>query len=326
MRRPFGFPGAASHPEAALPDLGSGSFPKPTFTLEQLRTFLAVAARQHVTGAAGALGLSQAAVSQQVHLLERVLGVRLLRPSGRNIRLTEAGTQVAAAALRVMRSAEGLARVARDAERLEGGSTAVGASEVAAGYHLPARLAALAAADPELRVDVLVGRTRDICERIADGALSCGLVDGPVPRTSLLRAEVAVDEVLLVAHPGHPLAGRRTVGPSDLVGHRYLAARSDSALEKAAARVVGPARQRVVRQQLPTLDAVRQTLLSGLGIAALPASAVADDLRDGALIALPLARAPLPIWALRTEPPAGPAGEALWQALLAGPADLARAG
>src|SRR5690349_24996235 len=55
----------------------SDSFLRPTFTIDQIRTFLAVAAREHITHAARVLRLSQPAVTQQVQLLERALGLRL---------------------------------------------------------------------------------------------------------------------------------------------------------------------------------------------------------------------------------------------------------
>ncbi|MEF9601798.1 LysR family transcriptional regulator, partial [Paracoccus sp. PXZ] len=60
-------------------------------TLEQLRIFLAVAERQHVTRAAEVLNLTQSAVSAAVSALEARHGVRLFDRVGRRIVLTEAG-------------------------------------------------------------------------------------------------------------------------------------------------------------------------------------------------------------------------------------------
>lgn len=92
-----------SRERAARAPLASDSFLRPSFTLEQVRTFLAVASREHVTHAAKVLRLSQPAVTQQVQLLERALGVRLLERVGRSVRLTDAGVEVAGACLLVMR-------------------------------------------------------------------------------------------------------------------------------------------------------------------------------------------------------------------------------
>src|SRR5438874_2209490 len=59
--------------------------------LLSLRSFEAVARLRSVTRAAEELCVSRSAVSQQIHNLEQWLGVPLIEPNGRGIRLTEAG-------------------------------------------------------------------------------------------------------------------------------------------------------------------------------------------------------------------------------------------
>ena len=61
-------------------------------TLDQLRIFVAVAERQHVTRAAEALNLAQSAVSAAVSTLEGRHGTKLFHRVGRGIALTQAGT------------------------------------------------------------------------------------------------------------------------------------------------------------------------------------------------------------------------------------------
>lgn len=51
---------------------------RPVFTLEQLRSFVAVSEHEHISNAAASLFLTQAAVTQQIHHLERALGLQLL--------------------------------------------------------------------------------------------------------------------------------------------------------------------------------------------------------------------------------------------------------
>ena len=60
-------------------------------TLEQLRIFIAVAERQHVTRAAQALNLAQSAVSHAIATLETRHDTKLFDRVGRRIELTEAG-------------------------------------------------------------------------------------------------------------------------------------------------------------------------------------------------------------------------------------------
>jgi DNA-binding transcriptional LysR family regulator len=292
--------------------LATDSLPKPSFTLEQLRTFLAVGAREHVTRAAKALGLSQAAVTQQVQLLERALGVRLLQRVGRNIRLTDVGREVATASFLVMRSIENLTSLASAARDIEQGVLAVGASEVAASHHLPARLAAFAAERPAVRIVVVSGVSADLCEQVSAGDLDCALAHGPLPKTALQRLAVAKDEFALVAPRGHPLSKVRRVSGADLSGMRYLASEPGNAVETLAAELLGPAQARLCIVRLPNLGAVRQALLSGLGFALLPTVMIADDVRAGLLITLPARPISQSIYAVRRPFSGSLAAEAFW--------------
>ena len=60
-------------------------------TLEQLRVFVAVAERLHVTRAAAALNITQSSASAAIQALETSLDTKLFNRVGRHIELTEAG-------------------------------------------------------------------------------------------------------------------------------------------------------------------------------------------------------------------------------------------
>lgn len=83
-------------------------------TLEQLRVFVAVADREHVTQAAAALNLAQSAVSATVASLEAEHRVRLFARIGRNIRLTDDGKVFLREARAVLEQAERARRTMRD--------------------------------------------------------------------------------------------------------------------------------------------------------------------------------------------------------------------
>lgn len=297
--------------------LASDSYVKPACTFEQIRTFLAVASREHVTHAARSLGLSQPAVTQQVHQLERALGVPLLQRVGRNVQLTDGGLRVAGACLQIMRSLENLDRVARSVRGLESGSLTIGATRVAADYYLSGVLTAFAFQHPGITLDIALGNTTEVCAHVAQGDLECGLVDAPLPASNLVETEVGNDEVVLVAHPRHPLARRERLHRRDLAGSRYLVWEPGSASECIAAELLGPGYEELSRLELTSLEAVRKSLLSGLGFAAVPKVSVADDLRTRTLVRLPVPSRIRPICAVRRTGPGGTAIEAFWPILSA---------
>jgi DNA-binding transcriptional LysR family regulator len=75
-------------------------------TLEQLRIFVAVAERQHVSQAAQALNLVQSAVSHAIAALETRHDTKLFDRVGRRIELTDAGRMFLGEARAVLARAE----------------------------------------------------------------------------------------------------------------------------------------------------------------------------------------------------------------------------
>lgn len=311
--------------EATVPCLGrlvSDSFAKVPFTIEQIRTFLVVAGREHVTEAAKILALSQSAVTQQIQLLEKSLGVRLLERVGRNVRLTSAGVDIAAAALLVMRSVENLESLVLDLRGPDAGTVEVGVSQSAADYFIGPVLMEFRAIHPAVKVEVRVAEGSEVCDLVAAGELECGLLDGPVHKTSLVRATVAVDEVVLVANPEHDLAGSTPLQPAQLADTLLVCA-AGTECEGAAARILGSAFSRVRRAVLPSPEAVRRTLLARRDVvAAIPRVAVEDDLKEQRLVTLAIRSAPRAVVAVRRDGPLGPAADAFWQTLTATSRDL----
>ncbi len=296
--------------------LVSDSFARPSFTLEQVRTFLAVASREHVTNAAKVLGLTQPAVSQQVQMLERALGVRLIERVGRGIQLTDAGLHIASTCLLIMRSIERLESTAEELRGLERGTLEVGASQVTANYYLSQALTSFSARHPIIEINIRVTDTTDICQRVSSGQLQCGLVDSPLPNTNLIRADVAADEVIFVAHPSNPLANQPDLDRPDIEHLLYLVWGPTSATESIAWEVLDSLQLKLTKVRLAGLEAARRAVQADSRcISAMPHVAVVGALKAGELARLNLAPRPRRICAIRRAGPASPAVEAFWREL-----------
>src|ERR1700751_4396677 len=140
-------------------------------TLEQLRIFVAVADKQHVTQAARELNLTQAATSAAVAALEGRYGVRLFDRVGRGIVLTHTGRTFLSEARAVLARAHGAEQMLRDLAGLKVGKLIVGASQTVANYWLPSRLQAFQLAHPGIEVGVIIANTERVA---ADGREGIG--------------------------------------------------------------------------------------------------------------------------------------------------------
>jgi DNA-binding transcriptional LysR family regulator len=121
-------------------------------TLEQLRVFVAVAERQHMTRAAESLHLTQSAVSAAVAALEARHSAKLFHRVGRGIELTEAGALFLSEARAVLARAEAAEWVLSELGGLQRGTLSLHASQTIASYWLPWHLVAFRRAHPGIWV------------------------------------------------------------------------------------------------------------------------------------------------------------------------------
>ena len=290
---------------------------RPGFTLEQLRSFVAVAEHEHISRAAASLFLTQGAVTQQVRHFEQAVGIQLLERDGRRVRLTDAGRSVAAACRAALRAIEVVEEAAQAMKELKTGSLHLGASPTCASYYLPARLADFAKLHPGVKLNVTVEPTLDVNKQVVAGALDCGLVEGE-PDPSLDSTVLAMDELILVAHRTHPLAEKEQLTAEDLAPHRYLRRGPTWSAERNVRDLLGDAYDRAEVLNLGHPEYVRSAALAGLGFAALPRLAVVGDLASGALVQLALPSVVRAIRAVRRRTAGGPALEEFWRMLVGG--------
>lgn len=287
---------------------------KPTFTLEQLRSFVAVAENEHISRAAVDLFLTQGAVTQQVHHLEQAVGLQLLERDGRRVRLTDAGREVAVGCRAVLRAVQVLEDTGRSMKSLKAGSLHVGASPTCATFYLPARLSEFARRHPGIKLDVTVEPTSEINRQVTAGALDCGMIEGD-PDPALLATRLALDELIVVVSSDHPLAAERTVDAEDLSRHRYLRRGPTWSAEHRVRELLGDAYDRAEVLNLGHPEYVRAAVIAGLGFAALPTLAVKDEIAAGTIRALPVPSIIRPISAIRRRTRGGPVQEAFWDHL-----------
>lgn len=285
------------------------------FTVEQVRSFVAVADSGSVTAAARSLFLSQAAVTQQVRNFERALDLVLLERSGGRVHLTSAGRVVAESARTALWALTAVEETAAGARKLATGTLEVGATPAAATIYLPPLLATFTRAYPGLEVVVTTVNLRTAVDLVHDASLECAVVEGPPDREQLQELVLADDELVVVAASDHPLAGTKRLDRAALVAHRYLAREPGAAIELFAAQILGDAHPGPRRMQLGQMDAVHAAARAGLGYAVLPRALVERDLAEGTLVELPVPGKHRAITAIRRRSRGSPALEAFWATL-----------
>ena len=264
-------------------------------TLEQLRIFVAVAERQHVTQAAKAVNLTQSAVSGAVAALEGRHGVHLFDRVGRTVVLNEAGRTFLVEARAVLARAAAAEAALDDLAALRRGRLAIHASQTIASYWLPARLVAFHRQHPGVEVDMRVGNTREVADAVLEGGAELGFVEGALDEPALARQVVGSDELAVLVTPDHPWATAVALTPADLPTRpwvlRETGSGTRSTLEAVLVSAGFDASALEVVMSLPSNEAVLAAAEAGAGAAALSRRVAEASLAAGRLVAAPL---PLP--------------------------------
>jgi DNA-binding transcriptional LysR family regulator len=255
-------------------------------TLDQLRIFVAVAEREHLTQAADALNLTPSAVSSAIRVLEERYGIALFHRTGRRIELTETGHAFLPEAKATLARAESTDLFLTEIGGLKRGTLSLAASQTVGAYWLPPLLIRFHAAYPAIDMRVASGNTEQVAEAVLEGQVELGFVEGAVDHPALSQRIVARDRVVVVAPAGHPLLGR-PVEAEDLLVARWVLREAGSgtrsALTTALATHGVEEAALDIALSLPSNEAVRSAVLAGGALTAISELAVADDLASGRL-------------------------------------------
>jgi DNA-binding transcriptional LysR family regulator len=257
--------------------------------LRQLRYFVAVAEESSFTRAAARLVIAQQSLSQQITMLERMLGATLFDRDSRGTALTETGRLFLPEARAVLERADEAFAVVARAVRGEIGGLRLAFLATTANHLLPPVVRAVRERLPGLRLTT---------EETTIGPLVEGLVTGhydvaftrPPKVEGLVSRTLLTEQVCAVLPEDHPLAGRTTLTLRDLAGERWVLTPRDSwepwhRVYDEEFRAAGYTPDVVQR------DASAQGLLglvaAGVGVTRLARSA--QSLRRGGVVFVPLA-------------------------------------
>jgi LysR family transcriptional regulator, low CO2-responsive transcriptional regulator len=280
-------------------------------TLNQLRTFLAVADNESVHGAAQELVVTQAAVSASLASLQKALGLALVAPDGRGLRLTDAGREYASYVRRIIGLLDeaGLAAAARaDPER---GELRIGAVTTAAEQVVPAILGGFRRDHPLTGIRLEAGN-RDQVRSLLD-RYQVDLVFGgrPEPGWEVAVHAVRPHELVVVAAPDlaasaarrdgtDPAAGAAQAAPGDAAGllawlarQTWLLREPGSGTRASMAALLAELDIAPLALMVGSNGAIRESARVGLGVTLVSRDAVAAELAGGALAEIPVPGTPL---------------------------------
>ncbi len=184
--------------------------------LRHLRYFIRAAELMNFTKAAESLYVSQPTLSVQIHQLEEELGTELFARVGRNVRLTESGKVFLARALQAVKELEEGGKEIDAINGLMRGSMCIASLPLYGSRLVSHWISLFNERHPDVFIRVKAIPSEDIEAGIIAGAIDMGLTFLPGQHPELSSRVLFEDEIVLLCSCNHPLAGKKTLKPSDL--------------------------------------------------------------------------------------------------------------
>ncbi len=262
--------------------------------IHQLKSFYVLAQKGSYSLTAETLYITQPAVSVHIKALEEFFGVVLFEKVAKKFVLTEAGHTLYQYAGRIFKLINETERTIREFNLLERGSVHLGASSNIGVYMLPSILGEFKTKYPKIHVDVTIGVTRVIEQKILNYEVDVGVVEAQIKSPEIFREPWKKERLVLITSPRHPWAALGKITPAQMKEGQFVVGESGSGTGY------------VVSQKLPSVaaefkeflrlgstEAVKRAVAENLGVSIVGESTVSREIEMGILSRIDIAGAEL---------------------------------
>ncbi|MAU08503.1 MAG: LysR family transcriptional regulator [Anaerolineaceae bacterium] len=266
-------------------------------SLYKLEIFASVVQYGSFSAAAAQLHMTQPAVSQHIHDLERHVGTSLFNRGRRGVTLTEAGTTLFDYTQRILRLVAEAEASVTNVENLVSGQLSVGSTPGVSVYLLPEWLQGFRGRYPNLGASLTTNTTTHIINDVLSHQLDIGFVEGELDdlQTDDLGFHVlAPIDLLLVVGEDHPWHKVDTISIEELDDHPFVTRQPGSRTRIWIDHIL---RQHHVKPRIvaefDNPEAIKQSVMSNLGVTILPEYAVRREIKGKLLYGLNIQNVPL---------------------------------
>lgn len=255
--------------------------------IRQLQTLIAIRDAGSFAQAAENLGYTQPTLTAHIQSLERELNVKLFDRLGHRIRLTREGEHFIIYAERILKLIDEAADSV--SEKATCGKIIIGASETFSVVRLPSLLKEFRREHPSIEIELKFG---DIAKFYAD--LKNNVIDisviltDKVPYPNLSTEILCSEHMSLIACIDHPLARQAAIDVSDFKTEDFIVTQEGCAYRTFIENLL---EDNAIKprsfMKVKNIEAIKQFVISGLGLAILPKIYVEKEEAANLLVELP---------------------------------------
>ena len=247
--------------------------------LRQLRYFVEVAEREHISEAAEHLHVAQSAISRQIANLEDELGTALFERIGRNVKLTPVGKIFLEHTLTALKAIDFAEKQVEEFLDPTKGTIKIGFPTSLASYLLPTIISAFKREYPDISFQLRQGSYRFLIESVKNREINLAFLGPLPPKDETIEPVVLFSENISALLPAnHRLAKEKSINLIDLKDEDFVLFPENYILNKVAVdacRSVGFIPN--ITSVGEDMDAIKGLVAAGVGVSLLPESSFYDS-------------------------------------------------
>ncbi len=288
-------------------------------TLKQLNAVSAIAKTGKITSAANVLGVTPPAVTLQLKLLERHLGLTLFERTPRGLRPTDAGQYFAGVQARLTSLLDEANEAVVEMNGTGRGRLRIGAVS-AAQYFIPRIVAQFSKSHPRIKIELFISNRAQTLKELAALQLDIAVMGRPPEPSACEHQIVGEHPHVIVAADNHKLGPKRRIPLDALQDETFIIREPGSGTRMLMERTFAMAKfSPRASMEFTSTETIKQAVIAGLGVAFVSAHTVAAELSGGQLVVLRTQGFPVTRqwYAVRpAERQLTPAGQAMWRLLV----------
>lgn len=262
-------------------------------TLRQLKVFEAVARHLSFSRAAEELHLTQPAVSTQVKTLESHVGLALFEQLGKKVYLTQGGNELLYYSRAIIQQFQDAEEALAHFKGIAGGTLNV--AVISAGdYFFPHLLVEFARRHAGVKLHLTVHNREELLGQLANNLTDLAIMVRPPHDLDTLNESFAPHPYVIVAAPGHHLAGRKRIPMETLMREPFVVREKGSDTWFSMEAGFGEhLRELNIAMEIKSTETIKQAIIAGMGIGFLSAHTIGQELKTGSLVVLAVQGFPL---------------------------------
>ena len=255
--------------------------------IENFKIFADLVETKSFSKSAKLNGITQSAVSQQARAMERHFKTLLIDRSQKQFQLTREGQRVYESAKEILHTYDKLLSELQEMKKVISGTIRISTIYSIGLHELPAYIKKFLHDYPSVNVRVEYRRSNLVYEDILHNAVDFGLVAFPIKQRQIEVLPFRDDHLVLIAHPGHPLAKSGEIDLKQLAGQKFIGFDPDIPTRKAVDQIFRDNKLEIEPvMEFDNIETVKRAVEIDHGIAIVPQATVLQEVKQGTLIAV----------------------------------------